>query len=69
MNELEDLRENVEKIAILSELFDNMRNQKITDQEDLEEIKLKMVYAKEQIISLCLDNKKILTKLEKKEAP
>ncbi len=60
----EGLGENLEKINILSELYDELKTQSFQTDEGVHYTKLKMSYIKEQIIKLTFEVKRSLGKIE-----
>jgi predicted transcriptional regulator len=58
------LSKKLEKINILSELYDELGDQRFESDEEIHIAKLKMSYIKEQILKLSFEVKKIIQVVE-----
>ncbi|MBR9676514.1 hypothetical protein GOV04_00040 [Candidatus Woesearchaeota archaeon] len=63
------LEANTHKLVILKDLYEKTSAQNTTDQLILEKNKLKMKYAKEQMLKLLIENNKLFDKLLLQEEP
>ena len=63
---IEKLRENVEKIQATAEVYDSLAVEEAKDQKELEYNRLKMKYAKDQILRLTMDIKSKIKEIQDK---
>ena len=61
---IEKLRENVEKIQATQEVYDSILTQEAQDQRELEYNRLKMKYAKDQMLRLTMEIKNQIKKFQ-----
>ena len=60
---LEEIKENNEKISLLIDLYENLKNKEIESKEEEETVSIKMKVIKEQILKSTFKIKKSLNKL------
>ena len=60
-----NLIENIEKIKYTDEFMQEMKQKEIHSESELELTKIRMIYAREQILRLTMENKNLLRSLEK----
>ncbi len=63
---IEKLRENVEKIQATAEVYDSLAVEEAKDQKEREYNRLKMKYAKDQILRLTMDIKSKIKEIQDK---
>ena len=66
---LRQLKMNFSAIDSLADFYDSLMERRLINADEVEETKLKMKYAKEQLMELALKNKKLLLLMEKEERP
>ena len=59
------LKKKVEKITALSDYYENLKKRKIGSEEELKDVKAKIVFSQKQMIKMCLESKKILKEIKK----
>lgn len=68
MSEIEKLKNRVQKLSAVLDFYDSLKKRKITDGKELEDTRLKMDFAKKQMLKLCIESKKIIKEREEKHA-
>jgi len=66
---LGQLKINISALGSLAEFYDGLMERRLINKEEVDETKLKIKYAKEQMMGLSLKNKKMLLSIEKEEMP
>jgi len=66
---LGQLKINISALGLLAEFYDGLMERRLINKEEVDETKLKIKYAKEQMMGLSLKNKKMLLSIEKEEMP
>lgn len=68
-DKLFELRQNLEKLSVVSDIYDELMSRKITSDAELEEARIKYRFLKKQAMALSLQCKKIIDSVEAKETP
>lgn len=66
---LKQIKNNLTAVASVADFYDSLLDRRLVNDKEVEDVKLKMKYAKEQMLGHLLKNKKLLVSLEKKESP
>ena len=66
---IRQLKTNFSAIDSLADLFDSIKERRLISEEEVEETRLKVKFAKKQLMEFALKNKKLLSSIEKEEMP
>ena len=67
MEELKKLKKKTQKISAVLDFYDDLGRRKIHDKKELKDVKLKIEFAKKQIMKLCMDSKQIINEAEQED--
>ncbi|MBU0535575.1 MAG: hypothetical protein KKE20_01315 [Nanoarchaeota archaeon] len=67
MSDTEKLRKKIQKVSAVLDFYDDLCKRSIHDEKELKDVKLKMDFAKKQMLKLCMESKKIIKSAEKQE--
>lgn len=67
MSEIEKLKNKIQKLSAVLDFYDSLKKRKITNEKELGDTRLKMDFAKKQMLKLCIEGKKIIKEREMKD--
>ncbi len=68
MSEIERLRKKVRKLSALLDFYNDLGRRNISSGKELNDVKAKMDFARDQMLKLCIESKKIIKQREKEGA-
>ncbi|MFC1752361.1 hypothetical protein ACFL96_03085 [Thermoproteota archaeon] len=68
IKEIEKLKGKVKKLSAVLDFYDDLGKRKLTSKKEFNDAKLKLDFAKKQMLKLCMESKNIIKKTEKRDA-
>lgn len=66
---LRQLRENMEKLLVISDMYDDLLSRNMTSQAEVEEARLRYDYLRRKTLELSAESRRLVKTTEKKDRP
>jgi len=67
MSDIEKLKKKTQKLSAMLDFYNDLSKRKIAGEKELKDSKIKLEFAKKQMLKLCMEGKKIIKETEHKD--